>query len=49
MLSMMQFSLVKVFLIFSLISSKNEVLASFSRFQESYSLCQLEKHLLCFL
>jgi hypothetical protein len=34
---------------FSPISNKNEVLASFSRFQESYSLCQLEKHLLCFL
>jgi hypothetical protein len=37
--SMMQFSLVKVILIFSPISNKNEVLASFSRFQESYSLC----------
>jgi hypothetical protein len=47
--SMVQFSLVKLFLTFSPISNKNEVLASFSRFQESYNLCQLEKHLLCFL
>jgi hypothetical protein len=36
---------VKVFLTFSPISSKHEVLAGFSRFQESYSLCPLEKHL----
>jgi hypothetical protein len=37
--SMVQFSLVKLFLTFSPISNKNEVLASFSRFQESYNLC----------
>jgi hypothetical protein len=36
---------VKVFLTFFPISSKDEIFAASSRFQESYSLCLLEKHL----